>query len=67
MERVQPRCWNAMRSQSSPQERLREWRARSKGPFDDRRLKEMGAIAGTIVTFTGTGIITRLIHENVIL
>jgi hypothetical protein len=36
-------------------------------PFDDRRLKEIAAIVGTIVTFTGTGIITRLIYEKAIL
>jgi hypothetical protein len=38
-----------------------------KWPFDDRRFKAIAAIGGTIVTFTGTGIITRLIYENAIL
>lgn len=36
-------------------------------PFDDRRFRQIAALVGTIVTFTGTGIITRLVYENVIL
>lgn len=38
-----------------------------KWPFDDRRFKEIAAIVVTVVTFSGTGIITRLIYEKVIL
>jgi hypothetical protein len=44
-----------------------EARLIQKWPFDDRRFKEIAAIVGTVVTFSGTGIITRLIYENVIL
>jgi hypothetical protein len=38
-----------------------------KWPFDDRRLKEIAAVVVTVVTFSITGIVTRLIYENVIL
>jgi hypothetical protein len=44
-----------------------EARSIQRWPFDNRHFKEIAAIVGTIVTFTGTGIITRLIYENVIL
>jgi hypothetical protein len=44
-----------------------EARSIQKWPFDDRRFREIAAIVVTIVTFAGTGIITRLIYENVIL
>jgi hypothetical protein len=44
-----------------------EARSIQRWPFDDGRFREIAAIVGTIVTFTGTGIITRLIYENVIL
>lgn len=38
-----------------------------KWPFDDRRFKEVAAVIVTVVTFSITGIVTRLIYENVIL
>jgi hypothetical protein len=44
-----------------------EARSIQRWPFEDRRFREIAAIVGTVVTFTGTGIFTRLIYENVIL
>jgi hypothetical protein len=36
-------------------------------PFDDGRFKRIAAAIGTIVTFTATGIVSRLIYERAIL
>jgi hypothetical protein len=30
-------------------------------PFEDTRLRQMAALAGTVLTFVATGIITRLV------
>jgi hypothetical protein len=35
-------------------------------PFDDRRFKRITAAIGTVVTFTATGIVSRLIYERAV-